>query len=237
MAMRWSSRVAMTPPPGGGPARPAMARSSPRASASTPQAAKPSTMAARRSLSLTRSSPRPCITVSPSAQAAATARTGYSSIIDGARAAGTSTPARGPARTTISATGSPLSSLRSTKAISAPISLRVVNRPPRNGLTPTPRSVSDEPGTASAATTKNAADEGSPGTLTTRPSSSGWPTMVISRPPSSALAERISAPKWRSRRSLWSRVGAASITVVSPGVLRPASSTADLTWADGTGGR
>ena len=45
------------------------------------------------------------------------------------------------------------------------------------------------------------------------------------------------APKWRSMRSVWSRVGCGSMTVVSPGVLSPASSTADLTCADGTGRR
>ena len=49
-------------------------------------------MAASRSLSLTRNSSSPCITVLPSAKAAATARMGYSSIMEGARSAGTSTP-------------------------------------------------------------------------------------------------------------------------------------------------
>ena len=49
-------------------------------------------MAESRSLSFTLSSSSPCITVSPWAKDAATARMGYSSIIDGARAAGTVTP-------------------------------------------------------------------------------------------------------------------------------------------------
>ena len=44
-----------------------------------------------------------------------------------------------------------------------------------------------------------------------------------------------SAPKWRSMRSVWSRVASGSMIVVSPGALRPASRTADFTWADGTG--
>ena len=35
---------------------------------------------------------------------------------------------------------------------------------------------------------------------------------------------------------MWSRVASFSITVVSPGAARPASSTADLSCADGTGG-
>jgi hypothetical protein len=40
-----------------------------------------------------------------------------------------------------------------------------------------------------------------------------------------------------SIRSLWSRVGTGSITVVIPGVLRPASRIADLTCAEATGRR
>ena len=53
------------------------------------------------------------------------------------------------------------------------------------------------------------------------------------RPSCSAAAT--SAPKWRSMRSVWSRVGCASITVVAPAACSPASSTADLIWAEGTG--
>jgi len=47
-------------------------------------------------------------------------------------------------------------------------------------------------------------------------------------------ADRV-APKARSMCSVWSRVGRRSITAVSPGAFSPASSTADLTWADATG--
>ena len=36
-------------------------------------------------------------------------------------------------------------------------------------------------------------------------------------------------------RSVWSRVGCASITVVTPAACSPANSTADLIWAEGTG--
>ena len=43
------------------------------------------------------------------------------------------------------------------------------------------------------------------------------------------------APKWRSIRAVWSRVGAGSITVVRPGADRPAKMTADFTWAEATG--
>ena len=49
------------------------------------------------------------MTVVPSAKLAATASTGYSSIMDGARAAGTSTPRSADARTRKSAISSPTS--------------------------------------------------------------------------------------------------------------------------------
>ena len=52
-------------------------------------------------------------------------------------------------------------------------------------------------------------------------------------PASSSVA--IVAPKPPSIRSVWSRVGSASITTVSPGALSPASSTADFTCAEGIG--
>ena len=44
-----------------------------------------------------------------------------------------------------------------------------------------------------------------------------------------------SAPNQRSMFSVWSRVGCGSTTVDTPGALRPANSTADLTWAEATG--
>ncbi len=57
------------------------------------------------------------------------------------------------------------------------------------------------------------------------------------RAPSASSSTVRSAPKLRSMRSLWSRVATGSITRVIPGALRPASSTADLTWADAIGSR
>jgi hypothetical protein len=69
-----------------------------------------------------------------------------------------------------------------------------------------------------------------------RPVISGWPTIVVRRP-SLVISTRTSTPKWRSISSVVSRVGSGSITVVSPGVFSPASSTADLTCADATGRR
>ena len=104
--------------------------------------------------------------VSPSAKAAATARIGYSSIIDGARAAGTSTPARREKRARISATSSPPSSRLFSSAISAPISCSVVSRPLRSGLVITPSITISEPSTISAATSGKAAEDGSAGTRT-----------------------------------------------------------------------
>ncbi len=70
-------------------------------------ASSPAAIAATRSLSLTRNSPTPFMMVVPLAAAAAMLRIGYSSIMEGARSAGTSTPFKGPERTAISATGSP----------------------------------------------------------------------------------------------------------------------------------
>ena len=57
----------------------------------------------------------------------------------------------------------------------------------------------------------------------------------MAREPSLRSATATSAPKWRSMRSVWSRVACASMTVVAPAACRPASSTADLIWAEGTG--
>src|SRR6185437_15140942 len=56
----------------------AMVRLSPSTATVTPHAARPVAIALSRSLSLTRSSLRPCIVVRPLAKAAATPRIGYS---------------------------------------------------------------------------------------------------------------------------------------------------------------
>ena len=55
------------------------------------------------------------------------------------------------------------------------------------------------------------------------------------RPCAPSGSTRTSAPKCVSIFSVWSRVASRSITVVAPGAARPASSTADLSCADGTG--
>ena len=75
-----------------------------------------------------------------------------------------------------------------------------------------------------------AADEKSPGTSTE-------PSWMLVAP--STLAEFglvvTRAPAARSISSVWSRVGAGSITVVLPSAPRPASRIADLTCALATG--
>ncbi len=57
------------------------------------------------------------------------------------------------------------------------------------------------------------------------------------RPWLPSRVETISAPKCFSISSVWSRLASDSITVVVPGAASPASSTADLIWADATGVR
>ena len=92
-----------------------------------------------------------------------------------------------------------------------------------------------DPGTTNAATSAKAAEEGSPGTAMVRPVSLPWPSMKMWRTPCSSVSTERLAPKPFSIFSVWSRVITGSMTVVMPGALRPASSTADFTWALGTG--
>ncbi len=171
----------------------------------------------------------------PVAKEAATARTGYSSIMLGARSAGTSTPSSGPARTSRSATGSPPASRGLSISILAPISRSVATRPVRSSFMPTFSMRISEPGSSSAATIGNAAEEGSPGTTRSAALSSTSPRSVIRRWPSAVVTPVTMAPKWRSIRSVWSRVASGSTTVVSPGAFKPASRIADFTCAEGTG--
>ena len=58
----------------------------------------------------------------------------------------------------------------------------VASNPVRNGLSPTEGIVTVDPGTSSAATRGNAADDGSAGTTTLAPLSSGCPVSEIFRP-------------------------------------------------------
>ena len=87
-----------------------------------------------------------------------------------------------------------------------------------------------EPLTSTAAAMWNAADEGSPGTWI-EPSSSSSCWVSEMRSPSRVMWQ----PARASRRSVWSRLGSGSITVVVPEASRPAISTHDLIWAEATG--
>src|SRR5690606_29383454 len=107
MAMRWSRWVLTVAPPATPPGpMPWTVSTSSCSSTRTPQASSPRAIASIRSLSLTRSSLTPRITVRPSAKEATAARIGYSSIIEAARASGTLIPLSAEARTLRSATGS-----------------------------------------------------------------------------------------------------------------------------------
>ena len=87
-----------------------------------------------------------------------------------------------------------------------------------------------EPRTSTAAAMWNAAEDGSPGTwIAPSSSSSCWVSEI--RSPSREIRQ----PARASRRSVWSRLGSGSITVVVPDASRPAISTHDFTCALATG--
>ena len=87
-----------------------------------------------------------------------------------------------------------------------------------------------EPLTRTAAAMWKAAEDGSPGTwIAPSSSSSCWVSSI--RSPSRVIRQ----PERASRRSVWSRLGSGSITVVVPEASRPAISTHDLTCAEATG--
>ena len=101
----------------------------------------------------------------------------------------------------------------------------------RLGLRPTASISIAEPSMAAAAQAKNAADEMSPGTSISRPTSRCPPVTLTTRP-----SRPTSTPKARNARSVWSRVADGSRTLVRPSACRPASRTALLTCALGTSG-
>ncbi len=111
-----------------------------------------------------------------------------------------------------------------------PIRSTIRRKPVRVQLTLTSSSTIREPGTSTAAATQKAALERSPGTaIDSSPSSSTRRT--VTRPPSRSIG----APAAASIRSVWSRLGFGSTTVVGSAVLMPAISTHDLTCAVATG--
>ena len=173
----------------------------------------------------------------PSAIAAATNRIGNSSIMLGAIAGSIVIPLSCEWCTRKSATGSPPTSRAFSSSMLPPIARSTVISPARVGLRPTFSIISSLPGTSSAATMKNAAEEGSPGTAIVCGRSSASPRRRMVRVPSLAVSTVSSAPNPLSIRSEWSRVGTGSITEVIPGVFSPASSTALFTCAEATGRR
>ncbi len=100
----------------------------------------------------------------------------------------------------------------------------------RVGESRTPSRRTSESGRTRAATTRKAALEASPGTRTSAPRRRAPPRTVAARPARSTLT-----PKAGSIRSVWSRLGAGSRTVVEPSACRPARRIAVFTCALATG--
>ena len=111
---------------------------------------------------------------------------------------------------------------------------RIRKNPDRVQLVPTDSSSRLEPGTSTPAAIRNAADDGSPGTSISAISSSSTLPIVVRTPPPGRDSRCTVAPARISMRSVWSRVGTGSTTVVAS-VTSPASSTHDLTCALATG--
>ena len=94
-----------------------------------------------------------------------------------------------------------------------PIRSRMRMKPTRVQLAAMPSITIREPGTSTAAATWKAADDGSPGHVQVAQLQLVLATQTPIRPPS----RRMSTPQRSSSRSVWSRLGSGSITVVSPG--------------------
>jgi hypothetical protein len=183
-----------------------------------------------RSLSFTRSSAAPDTLTRPP-KVPSVASTGSSSMTAGTSCGAISRSPTPACRTRTSPTGSPCHAPVSDTSTRAPARRSMSSTAVRVGLSPTSRMVTSEPGSAAAATRKNAADDRSPGTRR-RQAVSRWPPSTLTAWPRQVTA----APKAPSARSVWSRVAARSTTVDVPAAIKPAKSTADLTWALGTSG-
>ncbi len=118
-----------------------------------------------------------------------------------------------------------MSSSRSPSTI--PRMRRTIRRKPvRVQLTPTSAISRREPGTSTPAATMNAAELGSPGTLTSLEQQLVGVDDRHARP-----LRWMATPARSSIRSVWSRLRAGSPTVVAPSAVSAASSTHDLTCA------
>ena len=93
-------------------------------------------------------------------------------------------------------------------------------------FSPTWRNVRRDPGRLAAATIQKAAEEISAGTVKSWATGRAGP-QVPTVSPSTVQG----TPKWRNRRSVWSRVTAGWRTVVVPSANMPANRMALLTWA------
>src|SRR5947199_2147058 len=162
-----------------------------------------------RSLSFTRSPATPWISVTPSANAAATASTGISSIIPSSGRIVVATS--GEDSTSKRPTGSPSRSPVGSASTLAPLARSAPTKPKTRGLRPTSSITIDEPGVMHAATANSAADDGSPGT--SRSKGAGAPVSIrVVRSSTRATGARSAS----SMRSVWSRLGAGSSTSVTP---------------------
>ena len=99
----------------------------------------------------------------------------------------------------------------------------------RPGFRPTPGHRTRQPGRDAARARKNAAEPRSPGTR--NPNGSSGPGCTVT----SAPFNTTSTPHMRSIRSVWSRVGIGSMTVVRSAAASPARRIADFTCALATG--
>jgi hypothetical protein len=113
---------------------------------------------------------------------------------------------------------------------------RMPIHPARVGFTPTPRMRSSPPSAITASATRNAADEGSPGTSRSS-GGSGMRGSSATRHPSSVSAPLTRTPSARSIRSVWSREASGSVTDTGTPPESPASSTALFTCALAVGER
>jgi hypothetical protein len=99
----------------------------------------------------------------------------------------------------------------------------------RPGLRVTLGQVTRQPRRPAARARKNAAELRSPGTRMPKGCSGAGVIVILPAP------TETSTPHMRSIRSVWSRLGLGSTTVVGPSAARPARSTADLSCALATG--
>ena len=140
-------------------------------------------------------------------------------------------------------TGSPHSSPANSTFKSARKEMSRLSRCARVGLSKTPSNCRSEPRNIAAAAKKNAAEEKSPGTLTSRARKCAGPlSLTTTRRPeglgTGVIGQSVetSAPNHASMRSVWSRVcPRVSMTCVLPSAPRPASRTHDFTCALATG--